>query len=68
MINTTPQPSAAKISGCIEQITQIAASAANQQDMLEARAQVTSLAAGDVEVYHYCFYQLMKIVRSPQSL
>jgi len=58
-IATASLPSTTKINACIDQVQQIAADAGNAQDMLNAQAQVTNLAATDALTYHYCFYQMV---------
>lgn len=59
LIASNPQPTAERVHGCIEQLSQISAESANQQDMMAAQSQITTLAANDPDLYHYCFFQLM---------
>lgn len=59
LIATHPQPSNEKVAQCMDDLAKIAADAGNPQDMLQAQVQAANLAAADVGLYHYCFYQLM---------
>jgi hypothetical protein len=59
LIASNPQPTAERVYSCIQQLTQISEEAPNQQDMLQAQSQITTLAANDPDLYHYCFFQLM---------
>lgn len=57
-VTTQTQPPVDRISACIEQITSLAVEAENQQALLTAQTQASTLAGADLITYHYCFYQL----------
>jgi hypothetical protein len=59
LVTTVAQPSAEKISSCIEQLETLATETQNQQDMLDAESQAAGMASQDLESFHFCFYQLM---------
>lgn len=68
-----PQPSAEKITTCIEQMATLAQDAGNQQDMLVAEEQAAGIVTQDLADYHYCYYQMMarlddRLNRAGQSL
>lgn len=55
----TPQPNPQLLFSCMDQVSHLASEAGNQQDMITASSHVTTLAAQEPTLYHYCFYQMM---------
>ncbi len=58
LVMTTPQPPAARVSGCLEQLRALAHEAADQQAMMLAEEQLAKILVKDPQLYHFCFYQM----------
>lgn len=58
LISTTPQPPAAKVRGCIDEMRTAASEAQDQQAMLAAETQLAPIVAKDPQLFHYCFFQM----------
>ena len=59
LLYSTPQPTADELYRCIDKVKKIGGEAGNPQDMLTLPSQITSLAASQNKIYHFCFYQMM---------
>ena len=59
LIDTTPQPKPENLRTCAEQLRTLALKSGNAQDLSTYETEVANMVHTDLNLYHFCFYQLM---------